>query len=70
MATGHITITATPAEVMDVLADLSGMLEWSPAQSVTVIERDSTGLPTLARWRESYGPAARRVRLAVPLGRQ
>jgi hypothetical protein len=39
-----------------VLADLPGMLKWSPAQSVTVIECDSGGRPTRARWRENYGP--------------
>lgn len=52
MAIGQITISATSAEVMDVLADLLGMLEWSPAHSVTVVERDSVGRLTRARWRE------------------
>ena len=56
MATGEITVNATAAHVMDVLADLPGMLEWSAADSVAVIERDPVGRPTLARWRERYGP--------------
>jgi hypothetical protein len=41
---------------MGVRADLPGMLEWLPTQSLTVIERDSAGRPTRAGWRESYGP--------------
>jgi len=56
MATGEIAIAATPAEIMDVLADVPGMLEWAPAQSVTVLEHDSAGRPTRARWRENHGP--------------
>lgn len=56
MATCEITVNATAAHVMDVLANLPGMLEWSAADSVAVIERDPAGRPTLARWRERYGP--------------
>lgn len=56
MATGRMTISATAAQIMDVLVDLPGMLEWSPAVSVTVIERDHAGRPARARWRERYGP--------------
>jgi len=58
MATGQITVTATAAAIMDVLADLPGMLEWSAADTVTVTECDSAGRPTSARWHERYGPVS------------
>jgi hypothetical protein len=56
MATRQITIAANVAEVMQALADLPGMLQWSSAQAVEVIEWDPAGRPTRARWRERYGP--------------
>lgn len=56
MSTGQITVTATPAEVAAVLADLPAMVGWSGAQAVTVIENDASGRPVRARWREHYGP--------------
>ncbi|MGY4710584.1 SRPBCC family protein [Mycolicibacterium sp. CBM1] len=58
MAIGQTTIAAPAADIIAVLADLPGMLEWSPADSVEVIERDSQARPVLARWREHYGPLA------------
>ena len=56
MATGQTTIAASAAEISTVLADLPGMLDWSPADSVQVLECDDRARPVLARWRERYGP--------------
>ncbi|MCX2930957.1 SRPBCC family protein [Mycobacterium sp. CVI_P3] len=56
MATAQTTITAPAAEIIAVLADLPGMLDWSAADSVQVIEYDAQARPVLARWREHYGP--------------
>lgn len=56
MATSHTTISATPAEIMAVLADLPGMAVWSAAKSVEVLQHQPDGRPVRARWREDYGP--------------
>lgn len=56
MTSGTATIATTPDTIMTVLADLPGMLAWSPAQSVEVTESDDAGRPRQARWRERYGP--------------
>lgn len=45
--TREIVIEATPEEILDVIADLDSVTEWSePHQSVEVLERDEDGRPT------------------------
>ncbi len=56
MAIGRITVEADPAEVLVLLADLPGMLDWTAAEAVEVLGRDGAGRPVLARWRERFGP--------------
>lgn len=46
----EILIEAAPQEILDVIADLESLTEWSAAhQSSEVIERDDDGRPSLAR---------------------
>ncbi len=48
--TREIVIEATPAEILDVIADLESMTEWSPPhQSSEVLERDKNGRPSKAK---------------------
>lgn len=43
-------IEATPEEILDVIADLESLPEWSSAhQSSEVVERDDDGRPTVAK---------------------
>ncbi len=56
MAIGRITVDADTAEVTAVLADLPAMVEWTAAEAVEVLAHDSHGRPSVARWRERYGP--------------
>jgi hypothetical protein len=45
--TREIVIEATPQEILDVIADLDSVTEWSePHQSCEILERDSQGRPT------------------------
>ncbi|WP_025737985.1 SRPBCC family protein [Mycobacterium genavense] len=45
--TREVVIEASPEEILDVIADLDSVTEWSPPhQSVEVLERDATGRPT------------------------
>ena len=46
----EIVIEASPEEILDVIADLESLTEWSGAhQSSEVLERDERGRPTKAR---------------------
>lgn len=56
MAVGEIDIAAQPRAIMEILVDLPGMVEWSAANSVEVLERHPDGRPAVASWTESYGP--------------
>ena len=56
MAVGEINIEAQPREIMEILADLPGTVEWSAANSVEVLERHPDGRPAVASWNEAYGP--------------
>lgn len=56
MTSGKTIIATTPEAIMAVLADLPGMLTWSPAHSVEITESDDAGRPVQASWRERYGP--------------
>ncbi|CAN5505503.1 SRPBCC family protein [soil metagenome] len=56
MAVGEIDIEALPREIMEILADLTGTVEWSAASSVDVMEHHPDGRPAVAAWSESYGP--------------
>ncbi len=56
MAVGGIDIAARAGEIMETLADLPGMVEWSAADSVAVTEHHPDGRPAIACWSESYGP--------------
>ena len=48
--TREIVIEATPAEILDVIADLESLTEWSPPhQSSEVLERDTDGRPSKAQ---------------------
>ena len=42
-----MTVKATPTHIIEVLADLPAMLEWSPADSITEMGRDPGGRPSL-----------------------
>ncbi|MEZ0350311.1 SRPBCC family protein [Mycobacterium sp. pR1184] len=45
--TREVVIEASPEEILDVIADLDSVTEWSPPhQSVEVLERDADGRPT------------------------
>lgn len=45
--TREVVIEASPEEILDVIADLDSVTEWSPPhQSVEVLERDATSRPT------------------------
>ncbi|OBA64922.1 cyclase [Mycobacterium sp. 1100029.7] len=45
--TREVVIEASPAEVLDVIADLESNPEWSPPhQSVEILERNADGRPT------------------------
>jgi hypothetical protein len=45
--TREIVIEATPAEILDVIADLESLTEWSePHQSSGVLERNKDGQPS------------------------
>lgn len=56
MAIGQITVEADTAEVLALLTDLTGMLDWTAAEAVEVMAHDTAGRPALARWQERYGP--------------
>jgi ribosome-associated toxin RatA of RatAB toxin-antitoxin module len=46
----EIVIEATPEEILDVIADLEALSEWSPAhQSAEVVERGDDGRPSVAK---------------------
>lgn len=46
----EILIEATPEEILDVIADLESLTEWSPPhQSSEVVERGDDGRPTVAK---------------------
>ena len=46
----EILIEATPEEILDVIADLESLTEWSPAhQSSEVVERGDDGRPSVAK---------------------
>ena len=46
----EILIEATPEEILDVIADLESLTEWSPAhQSSEVLERGDDGRPSVAK---------------------
>jgi ribosome-associated toxin RatA of RatAB toxin-antitoxin module len=46
----EVVIEATPEEILDVLADVESLTEWSPPhQSSEVLERDKDGRPSKAR---------------------
>jgi hypothetical protein len=48
----EIVIEASPEEIIDVIADLEAMTEWSgPHQSVEILERDDDGRPTKVKMR-------------------
>jgi ribosome-associated toxin RatA of RatAB toxin-antitoxin module len=48
--TREIVIEATPAEILDVIADLESLTEWSPPhQSSEVLERNKDGRPRKAK---------------------
>ena len=48
--TREIVIEATPAEILDVIADLESLTDWSePHQSSEVLERNKDGRPTKAK---------------------
>jgi ribosome-associated toxin RatA of RatAB toxin-antitoxin module len=48
--TREIVIEATPAEILDVIADLESLTEWSePHQSSEVLERNKDGRPVKAK---------------------
>ncbi|CDO90757.1 cyclase [Mycobacterium triplex] len=45
--TREVVIEASPEEILDVIADLDSVTEWSPPhQSVEILERDANGRPT------------------------
>lgn len=45
--TREVVIEASPEEILDVIADLDSVTEWSPPhQSVEVLQRDANGRPT------------------------
>ena len=46
----EIVIEASPEEVLDVIADLESLTEWSaPHQSAEVVEREDDGRPSVAK---------------------
>lgn len=46
----EILIEATPQEILDVIADLESLTQWSPAhQSSEVVERGDDGRPSIAK---------------------
>jgi ribosome-associated toxin RatA of RatAB toxin-antitoxin module len=46
----EILIEATPGEILDVIADLESLTEWSPAhQRSEVVERGDNGRPSVAK---------------------
>jgi hypothetical protein len=48
--TREIVIEATPAEILDVIADLESLTDWSePHRSSEVLERNKDGRPTKAK---------------------
>jgi ribosome-associated toxin RatA of RatAB toxin-antitoxin module len=48
--TSEVVIEATPQEILDVIADVESLTEWSDAhQSSEVLERDDKGRPLRAR---------------------
>jgi len=48
--TREIVIEATPAEILDVIADLESLTEWSPPhQSSEVLEKNKDGRPSKAK---------------------
>lgn len=50
--TREIVVEATPEEILDVIADLESMTQWSdPHQSVEVLERHADGRPATVKMR-------------------